>query len=367
MSGSQNRIKYLDGLRGIAIMLVVFSHYWGSTWISNFPVSNVIASLRIVRQGWIGVDLFFLISGFVIFKTIERCSNSQQFLWRRWLRLFPAMAIVSIITVLFNWTIQPIKYFYESPWYDIMPGLSFISPSFFHAILDIEIKSLHHAFATLYIEVGFYVIFSLLYFYFGWKKATVTLVLLGLITVFGEQILMLSSLPKEFQRMIEPAEWLGMQYYIWFSSGILFAKASQEECKSFFMIAILTGIIASLIVSPGGSVISWQDSQSMAAIVLLFAISQLWLRLQNLLQNPILIFFGMISYPLYLIHETVGLGLIVLTNSFLPDIPRVLLPIPTLVTIIYVAFCLTKYVEPPIKLLLERIITRRPVAVGHIV
>jgi peptidoglycan/LPS O-acetylase OafA/YrhL len=76
-------ISALDGLRGVAIALVVTYHYWG------WP-----------RGGWLGVDLFFVLSGFLITTLLleEHTANGRirfgAFYVRRVRRLFPALAVL---------------------------------------------------------------------------------------------------------------------------------------------------------------------------------------------------------------------------------------------------------------------------------
>src|ERR1039458_207805 len=66
-SGTQTRIPELDGIRAIAIWMVLLFHiFYG--WVPvdhNFsPIPRVV--MLIVAHGWLGVDLFFVLSGFLI-------------------------------------------------------------------------------------------------------------------------------------------------------------------------------------------------------------------------------------------------------------------------------------------------------------
>lgn len=74
----------LDGLRAIAILLVVFSHY----------------SIPGFKGGGVGVDIFFVLSGFlitrVLIKGLEKKESLFLFYWRRFLRLIPALAFLSL-------------------------------------------------------------------------------------------------------------------------------------------------------------------------------------------------------------------------------------------------------------------------------
>ncbi len=78
------RLATLDGLRTIAILAVVAFHYcyrWGPPLnpASLYPYGTALAGLPDVRLGQYGVQLFFVISGFVIALTLERCRTPGEF------------------------------------------------------------------------------------------------------------------------------------------------------------------------------------------------------------------------------------------------------------------------------------------------
>lgn len=126
-----SRISYLDGHRGIAILAVVFFHAY-ARWSDIVPYGEEYKNP--FKFGWLGVQLFFLISGFVILMTLEKCANFGDFLYKRWLRLFPAMLICSSIILATG------QIFNERPAgpvtvIGILPGLLFIEPSWFKHFL----------------------------------------------------------------------------------------------------------------------------------------------------------------------------------------------------------------------------------------
>ena len=88
------RNHFLDALRGIAALLVLATHlqasitgFYPDGWLAAHP-----AAVAIFEHGGIGVDVFFLISGFIVFLAARRVINAGKgvrlFLLKRFLRIF---------------------------------------------------------------------------------------------------------------------------------------------------------------------------------------------------------------------------------------------------------------------------------------
>ena len=82
----------IDGLRAIAVLSVVIFH--------AFP--------NVLRSGFVGVDIFFVISGFLITGIIARELEQQRFSMvafynRRIRRIFPALIVVLAVTLVLGW------------------------------------------------------------------------------------------------------------------------------------------------------------------------------------------------------------------------------------------------------------------------
>src|SRR4051812_36414361 len=87
---SRKHFDGLDGLRGIAILLVLAHHFFDGANSTN-PIATVF--LNACRAGWCGVDLFFVLSGFLItgilYDTKQDPNFFKNFYMRRFLRIFP--------------------------------------------------------------------------------------------------------------------------------------------------------------------------------------------------------------------------------------------------------------------------------------
>lgn len=91
-AGHPIRIAAIDGLRAIAILLVILNHY--TPWVlQNSGPAGAFAN-EVAKWGGSGVDLFFVLSGFLITGILVDSKGSAnyfaRFYWRRSLRIFPA-------------------------------------------------------------------------------------------------------------------------------------------------------------------------------------------------------------------------------------------------------------------------------------
>jgi len=87
----QDHIRGLDGLRGVAVMMVMALHVCKA---NNHTPSHVVNFIYgVIHSGWVGVDLFFVLSGFLITRILFRTQHDSHYLRnfyaRRFLRIFP--------------------------------------------------------------------------------------------------------------------------------------------------------------------------------------------------------------------------------------------------------------------------------------
>jgi len=116
MSRSENRIDFLDHIRGVAIIGVLVFHSLGSAygiaklrwhgWLPDFDVPGSFLLLFPATFGWLGVAVFFVVSGFCIHLSHQRAKDEdlRAFFIRRFFRIYPPyLAALLIFSFLYPW------------------------------------------------------------------------------------------------------------------------------------------------------------------------------------------------------------------------------------------------------------------------
>ncbi|MES2546141.1 MAG: acyltransferase [Pseudomonadota bacterium] len=343
------RLLFLDGLRGIAILLVVFFHAFADSWNEILPYQFLYSEVLIFKFGNYGVQLFFIISGFVISMTLETCAGFWGFMYRRWIRLFPAMLIASLI-ILISAPLFTARPYGQPSLMDILPGITFIEPELYRWVFGYNQQLIEGVFWTLFVEMKFYILAGILYFTIGSRKMIVVLILM-----------FLSSIVFEFANPYLPAEladqlntiihYLNYRHYGWFAAGALFYQYYRSKNKHYWLAAVLLGLLAARCLGGFMSI----SMLAASLIVLIFAGSMFSPFLQNILSNRVLLFFGFISYPLYLIHEQAMISMIIQLNQHHIDMPLFLLPMLPIIGIIFAAWIIAQYLEPALKQLIKQL------------
>lgn len=337
------RIDFLDGLRGIAILLVVLYHTYSNAWKDLVPFFAPSFEFPLVKFGDLGVPLFFLISGFVITMSLERCQSFSEFILKRWLRLFPAMLIATILILLTAnlFSFRPLG---EVRLISAVSGLTFISSTFFDWIFNKDQGMLEGGFWSLFVEVKFYIVAGLIYFKFGQKKMIhALLAMFFCYTVFD--VLKTQFNQELLANLYTILNWLDFKYCGWFASGALFYRFFMYKHKASFAIALFVALLSAR--NWGGLM-----SSTMVAFVVIigiFACSMFSRHLQGMLSNKLLTFFGYISYPLYLIHENATISMIVQLHQAYEDINVYVLSLIPLTMMVIIAWIMAKYLEPEFK------------------
>ena len=161
----QGFIPALDGLRGIAILFVLIHHMTlyrpdegVSRWIATVPLS-----------GWIGVDLFFVLSGFLITGILLDTRDSKNyyssFYARRALRIFPlyylclvlGLLLLPMLPELHRVIVGPYPVPPQSPYWLYLTNFSIADRGMVHGWLDVA--------WSLAIEEQFYIVWAIVVYF----------------------------------------------------------------------------------------------------------------------------------------------------------------------------------------------------------
>ena len=337
----ENRIGHIDGLRGLAIISVLFYHAF-ARWpaLAPLPYGNTFAPL--FGWGYLGVELFFIISGFVIFMTLDKCDSFAQFMVKRWLRLFPAMLIATLLifaTAPFIHRPDGAPTFSQA-----IPGLTFIDYRW-TAYLHGPKAPIEWPFWSLFAEMKFYVFAGLAYFLLGRRWA-----IAGLIGGFVGYWL---CGPLSLEGPQYAAYLYDMPYWAWFACGALFYEWHREQKAWLFGAALAVGAVASASPVPGAFSIpnlQWFPFIGLP-FVLLFAGALTLKPVQQVLGSRWLLFFGLISYPLYLIHEQALIGITLMLGRHVSGPWTGLLPFIPAAALVGVSWLIAVYCEKPVRAL----------------
>lgn len=340
----KKRIDYLDGHRGVAILLVMLFHAY-SQWSAIVPYGADFKDVAIFKFGWLGVELFFLISGFVILMTLEKCATPREFLLRRWIRLFPAMLLCTAIIF------YTAGLFFERPagrpdLESVLPGLTFVEPRWWSRFLGHPVKPLEGAFWSLFVEFKFYVFSAALYYFFGRRWLIISLAIAFLFSVVIGLLRPVYDVPL-LNGLDNVNMALSFRFFGWFSAGASFYVYVSTGSRKWFGFACLMAVASSVAIRD----FSLDLGSVLGAILvsLFFAISVINDEVKRILSTKLILFFGSISYPLYLLHENMMISAVIKLGPLVGEKMSGFLPVPVIGCLSILAFLISSRLEPLIR------------------
>lgn len=281
----------IDGLRAIAVLAVVLYH--------AFP--------SLIPGGFTGVDVFFVISGFLISGNIykeaaERTFSLKEFYRRRVRRILPALTVVMLTCLVFGWfALYPnelIGLGKSSAW-----GAAFSSNIGFYTesgYFDVEsaTKPLLHLW-SLGVEEQFYIFWPLLILFLVRLDRFMIVGVIGVVLIsFTASLYMIKH--------DQPAAFYLPQYRIWeLASGALVALLARRGITANSLaawIGIMLIAAALVFVKDGASFPGIWALLPVAGACLIILSEQNSFANKVLLGNRLMSAIGLISFPLYLWH-----------------------------------------------------------------
>lgn len=339
METDLNYRKDIDGLRGVAVVLVMLFH----------------SGIQIFSGGFIGVDVFFVISGFLICSIILReiedgTFSFSRFYERRARRILPALFVVSFFTCYISYKFLLAPEFLRFG-HSLIAMLFSFSNFYFWSQTQyfdptMEYKPLLHTW-SLAIEEQFYFILPISLFFFrkklksnGFKIFFILILILGLLLSIAmtkyDQDSAFYLLPSRFWELL-----LGASLAFGYLPEL--RKRYWEEVISFTGISIIMLCLIGYskgLEFPG----LWSIPPCIGALFVIWGNQNNRTVLSRMLSVRPIVFIGLISYSLYLWHWPLHVIQIVSVNGFILDSKNIgrlfffLLPFPP-------AFLTWKYVE----------------------
>jgi exopolysaccharide production protein ExoZ len=313
------RLGNLEILRAVAALAVVFFHTCGGLLSRGFDIGFL---RGIYQQGALGVDVFFVISGFVIFRGILEAPRSPwAFAKSRLKRILPSYWILTIAAAIVTLSAAS----FEMQGTLRVPDLAWLlqSLSFVSVIFNEGSPVLYQGWSLEY-EMLFYVLVTFALFT---RKPLLSGFLPGAALTFAVLALGWNS------RILE------------FVAGLLIAYLSKRRGLSLASAWALTlGGLALLVVQASESQLGAMQN-GLGATLLVWGISQLPQKSNRLIEKV-----GSASYPVYLIQWFTIPAVLVIALKFPKDLPFALVLIGISLALTQATgMIFDRYVDQPIR------------------
>jgi peptidoglycan/LPS O-acetylase OafA/YrhL len=311
------RLLELDALRGIAVLAVVLYHYFYH-YDEIYGHENIPVSWSYF--GKLGVGLFFMVSGFVIFWTLNRTEKPLDFIVSRFSRLYPAYWAALVLTF-------SVVFVFGLPGREVSLGDAALNTLMFHEYL--HVPHVDGVYWTLTVELTFY--FWMFALYMTDKLNSVERICIPLILISIAHSAGLLAIPDTIYQL------LIIKYIPLFAAGISFYQISHNHSDKATIAVLILSLFSTIVIY------SFDYFMVFFAFYLTFFLAVSG-HLKCLANSPFVVVGG-ISYSLYLVHQHIGY---VVINEFYKYEWHPLLGI--LVSILLsmiLALLLSKYIEKP--------------------
>ena len=328
--------KEIDGLRAIAVLSVIFCH-------SKFDI---------FKGGFIGVDVFFVISGYLITSILLNKINDdsfsfKEFYLRRIKRLFPALFTILILSSIPSYFLMLPDEF-ENFGQSIIATLGFSNNILLFLTtgywqIDSEFKPLLHTW-SLGVEEQFYLFFPLLIYFFLKNKSLNKLnsILFILLFVSFSSLFILENIIHFDTFYLMPT-----RLWEFIFGGIVAIKNTNDISKNHNVYLSYVGFTLILL-----SVFLFNDNTSLIFLIIpVVGVSLILMNndtnniLYKILTIPILRKIGFLSYSAYLVH----VPLFSYVRLYSEEEPSSGIYIILIFTTILISYLIFKFIENPFR------------------
>lgn len=328
----RNRFNVLDPLRLLAALSVLAYHY--SIYLNKDEVPLIVHATSF---GYLGVQFFFMLSGFVIMASAQN-RGAAEFIISRAARLYPAFWICLGLTILtiFTFKIERINFT------DALANATILNDY-------IGIENIDGVYWTLQAEIKFYGCIFLLLFLGLFKYTKIWLSLWMILTAayyfFGQ--------PSFMSWFISPG------YSSYFIGGICAYLLYKNHRDGLVIVLMIISLAFSVLQATKGIYQFFPSANQVdvyvaAFVVLLFYafFTLLSFGYFDVRQHSFFTILGAVSYPLYLLHNRAGKAVI---EELLPYYNVYVVLLIVTVAVIFLSAVIARYIEKEISLRISRV------------
>jgi peptidoglycan/LPS O-acetylase OafA/YrhL len=326
----------IDGLRAVAVLAVVFFH--------AFPSA--------LGGGFIGVDIFFVISGFLISSIIIEDLAVGKFSFasfyvRRIRRIFPSLLVVLTATFIAGKVLLSVPEFAQLAFQSVA-GLAFVSNILLWAQIGYfdaaaETKPLLHLW-SLGVEEQYYAVWPLFLWFMFTKHIPLVRAMIGVALISFVANLAMSRGNYLDAFYLPQARMWQLVCGALLTTPIAFVN-SGRNASYVGLIGVALIAIGLLTISSGEPYPGWRALlPTVGAAAIIAAGPESWIN-KRLLENRLLVAIGLISYPLYLWHWPI----LVFARTILGHTPSVEHRLLLIALAVLLAFVTYRFIEMPIR------------------
>ena len=341
--GIKKRIYQIDLFRFIAAVGVMFYHYTAlyriqqpdGSYLRPFP-----QVAEFTKFGYLGVDLFFIISGFVIILTVQK-SSLIHFIKSRITRLYPAYWFCLSLTFLVILIWGGMKYHVTFKQF-------LINSTMLNGFT--KVPYVDGVYWSLYVELKFYFLMAIFLLINTIKKISINYFIIFWL-ILSIAFPFLEDVSSPVVRILKSG--FILDYSPLFIAGILYFKIYKEGFKLIYLPALLICLALSIY----HGINKMQDVEalyglsyspySIALLLLFFNVLMFLVSNQKLqaINSPKLLRLGVMTYPLYLIHQKIGY---IIFMHFMNENNRGIVIIATMILMLTSAYLINVFIEIPL-------------------
>jgi peptidoglycan/LPS O-acetylase OafA/YrhL len=303
---------------------------------------------RLMHEARLGVQIFFMISGFVIYMSITTAKTIGDFWISRFIRLYPvywlSIPIAIISFVLFG--NQHISHQFNF----ILGNVTMLQPVF-------RTTELVGAYWTLYVELNFYLLISLILISKQFKHIE-RIILFGMTTTGALMLIyqLLNNSSSYYTRFFIVGRSLVplVGHFQVFAAGMLFYLIYTKGINRMRLALLVMSFLLIAVTHEDGGKVHYAVGLNEHLVCCLAYYVLFILIIYNkasVLKTPIMVELGNISYALYLVHDSFGLSLSDYLALHIGHVYSISIGIVLSFTL---AYLITHYVDIPLRHLLKK-------------